>query len=178
MSGGEPLIVAELGKAHGIRGEIVARLSGVTAEELVAMEGLRLRTPEGAESPVRVTRGRPRSQGGWILELDALGDRNAAEAARGGVLVADRDQLAEPEAGEWFVADLVGLAVVEEGGEELGELTEVLKLPANDVFVVHGKRGEVLLPVIDDVIVDVDLEAGRVTVRLLPGLLDEAGEEG
>ena len=70
-----------------------------------------------------------------------------------------------------------GLEVVTDEGETLGRLEEVLELPANDVYVVRSEKGEVLLPAIDDVIVAVDLPEQRMTVHLLPGLIEETGSQ-
>ena len=88
------------------------------------------------------------------------------------------DQLVQIEAqtaaplppGLYYHHQLIGLAVFTEEGEHLGELTEVLETGANDVYVVTGPQGELLLPVIADVIRSVDLESHRLTVHLLEGL--------
>ncbi|HMB67729.1 MAG TPA: ribosome maturation factor RimM [bacterium] len=165
------LIVAELGRPHGIRGEVMIRLGGVEPEELAELRGLRLLRPDGREMAVRVRRLRPKPPG-WILDLREIADRGEAEAWRGSLVIAARDTLPEAEEGEWYDADLVGLDVVTDRGETLGRLEEVMHLPANDVFVVRGAR-EILLPVTDEVVRGVDREAGRVTVHLLPGLVEE-----
>ncbi len=65
----------------------------------------------------------------------------------------------------------IGLAVYTDEDEHLGEVPDVLETGANDVYVVQGPRGEILLPAIDECIVDVDIDAGRMTVRLMDGLL-------
>ena len=85
----------------------------------------------------------------------------------------DRAHAVELGEDENFIADLIGLRVVTEEGEELGKLTDVLETGANDVYVVEapGKK-ELLLPAIKDCIRDVDLESGTMTVRLLKGLMD------
>jgi 16S rRNA processing protein RimM len=165
------LVVVELGPPHALRGEIMGRLSGVSPEELMALPRIWLRHGDAADRPVKVTSARPK-KGDWILQI-GLRDRTDAERYRGATIVAPRADLPEPEPGEWYVADLVGLAVRTESGEELGRLIEVLTLPANDVAVVHGKRGEVLVPLLDHVIVELDMEAGALTVALPPGLLEE-----
>lgn len=165
------LVVAELARPHGIRGEVTARLAGVSGEDLLSL-ALKMRRSEGdGLVNVRVTRARPRP-GWWILELEHVHDRNGAEKLRGAVLLASRKDLPAPEPGEWYVADLVGLTVRDEAAGELGRLEEVLKLPANDVFVIRGARGEVLVPVLEDVIESVDEEARVMHVRLPVGLLD------
>lgn len=173
------LIVAEVTKPHGIRGEVIARLAGVDGADLLDLD-LRLRPATGAEIPARLLRARP-TPSGWILALEGVTDRNRAETLRGAVLLAARGDLPEAEPGEWYVADLVGLRVLDAELGEIGRLEEVLKLPANDVFVVRGDRGEILVPVVEDVILDADPEGGVMRVRLPRGLLDperdEAGED-
>jgi 16S rRNA processing protein RimM len=168
----ESLVVAELGRAHGLRGEIGARLFGLTPEELLAIPQIKLRRPDGSESVVHV-RGARSKPAGIILEIEELTDRTDAEGARGASLIAAREHLPAPEPGEWYLADLVGCEVVTEDGEHVGTLEEVLNLPANDVYVVRGGEKELLLPATDEVIRNVDLESKRVTIRLLPGLADE-----
>lgn len=157
-----------------MRGEVTALLHGLTGDELAAVGTLRVRRPDGSESPVRVTGARAKGAG-WILRLAGVDDRDEAEALRGAAILAPRADLPEPAPGEWWIDDLVGLEVVSDEGDTLGRLEEVLRLPANDVYVVRSDRGEILLPAIDDVIVAVDLGAGRMTVHLLPGLIEETG---
>jgi 16S rRNA processing protein RimM len=167
------LIVAELGRPHGIRGQATARLAGVSPETLVSLSDLRLARADGAERKTRVLRVQPKGEG-VVLELEGLTDRDAAEEWRGGALIARRDQLPALDDGEWYVSDLIGSTVVSEAGEDLGVLDDVLKMPANDVLVVHGPRGEILLPVTREVVRSVDAARRRVLVHVLPGLLDEA----
>jgi 16S rRNA processing protein RimM len=168
------LVVAELGRPHGLRGELTARLHGVGPEELRALTGLVLRRRDGAERPVTVQRIRA-AKTGCVLALDRVTDRTAAEEHRGAVLLASRENLPAPAADEWYVADLVGLRVLTEEGEDLGRLAEVLQLPAHDVYVVRGERGEVLLPATEEVVRRVEPGKGRMIVRLLPGLVDGLG---
>ena len=166
------LIVAELGRPHGVRGEIMARLSGIHVDEFVAIGRFTLRRRDGSEGPIDVESARPKKDG-WILSLGAVRDRDDADGLRGAVLLADRSELPEPDENEWFVADLVGMTVTTDDGETLGEIADVLVLPANDVLVVRGPRGEILLPVTDEVVKEVDVAAARMRVHVLPGLLDE-----
>lgn len=72
--------------------------------------------------------------------------------------------------GEYFHFQLIGLKAMTEEGEELGEVTEILATGSNDVYVVAGGQGEVLLPAISEVIREVDLDHGVMVVRLLEGL--------
>lgn len=77
------------------------------------------------------------------------------------------------EPGEYFICDLIGLQVITDEGETLGTLTEVLETGANNVYEVTGKNGKnILIPVIDQCILNHDMEQKTVTVHLLPGLLE------
>jgi 16S rRNA processing protein RimM len=88
-------------------------------------------------------------------------------------LLITRDQAVKLSPDENFIVDLIGLAVVTDEGENLGELKDVLQTGANDVYIVKTAAGkEVLLPAIKDCILNVDLEKGEMLVHVLPGLLD------
>jgi 16S rRNA processing protein RimM len=108
-----------------------------------------------------------------LLKLEGCDDRNGADELRG-MLVQIPTEEAEPLGeGEYYHFQLIGLAVETESGERLGQVVEVLETGANDVYVVRGIRGEVLLPAVDDVIRAIDLESKRMMVRLLPGMMSE-----
>ena len=87
-------------------------------------------------------------------------------------LLVTRENAVPLEEGEYFIADLIGLRVVTDEGEEFGVLTDVLQTGANDVYVVDHHGAEVLLPVTRECVLDVDVEGGFVTVHILKGLLD------
>lgn len=125
-----------------------------------------------ARGPVRVERGRPH-QSVWLLKLEGVNTRNDAEALRGSELEVPMGELDHLAEGEYYVHDLVGLPVQDEAGASLGELADVLKTGANDVFVVRrGDGREVLLPAVRE-FVRVDLTQGRIVVRPIPGMFDE-----
>ena len=73
---------------------------------------------------------------------------------------------------EFYLYQAIGLRVVSEDGDLLGEVVEVIETGANDVYVVRGESGEILLPAIDECVIDVDIEAGTMTVHVMDGLLD------
>jgi 16S rRNA processing protein RimM len=109
-----------------------------------------------------------------LLKLAGVDDRSAAEELRGALLQVPIEAAVELPAGSYYWYQLIGLRVVDEAGRELGELVEVLPTGSNDVYVVRGQFGEILLPAIKDVVREVDLAGGRLRVHLLPGLLDGA----
>ncbi len=87
-------------------------------------------------------------------------------------LLVTRENAVPLEEGENFIADLIGLKVMTDTGEDFGRLTDVLQTGANDVYVVDHHGREVLLPVTRECVLDVDVEGGFVTVHILKGLLD------
>lgn len=108
-----------------------------------------------------------------ILKFKGYDSIEAIEKYKGKDLLITRDQAVDLGPDENFIADLIGLKVVTESGEEFGTLTDVIKTGANDVYEVKMKDGkEVLLPAIKECVLKVDLEEGVITVHIMEGLLD------
>jgi 16S rRNA processing protein RimM len=107
-----------------------------------------------------------------VLRLDTLASRDAARTLIGTYLYVPETEAVKLPEGEYFVHQIVGLRVVDPAGESLGTVADVLQTGSNDVYVVRGPRGEVLVPAIKDVIQQIDLPSGTMTVALPPGLLD------
>ncbi len=110
----------------------------------------------------------------WILKLNGINSRNDVELLRGELLEAADNDVQRDDDESYFVHELIGLRVVTAGGEELGRITEVLQTGANDVYVVTGERGEILVPAIAEVIEAIDVSGGVISITPLPGLLDES----
>jgi 16S rRNA processing protein RimM len=106
----------------------------------------------------------------WVLRLEGTEDRNAAQRLVGCELLARREDLGEPGEGQFWWFDVEGLPVWEKGGELLGKVVGFYGTGGIDVLVVEGERGEKLVPIAP--YVNVDLEAGRITVDPPEGLLD------
>lgn len=108
----------------------------------------------------------------YLLKLAGIDSREAAQEYRNALLQIEPGQLYPLPEGYYYHFQLLGLAVYDEEKGLLGELTEILETGANDVYVVRSPEyGEVLLPAIKEVILEVNLEEKKMRVRLLPGLL-------
>lgn len=108
-----------------------------------------------------------------ILKFKGINDINDIEKYKGKKLLVTRENAVKLEEGEYFIADLIGLNVITDEDEELGELTDVLQTGANDVYEIKMQNGkEVLVPAIKDCILDVNIEEGIMKVHLLKGLID------
>ncbi len=153
-------------RPHGVRGELLLETLTDLPQPLDEVETVYL--GEAAEphplDGVRLHRGQ------LLIQLKDCPDRNAAELIRGQLVQIRIEASTPPPPGSYYHHQIVGLSVVTETGEALGEVTEILETGANDVYVVAGPNGELLLPALQSVILKVDLEAKRLTVHLLDGL--------
>ncbi len=157
--------------AHGIRGEVKVKTYTDHPQRFDA--GSRLLLAAGGEvKEIEIVSGRPHKNL-YLLTLEGVEDRTAAESLRGSTLNVDAEDLIPLPDGEYYDFELLDLAVVTDEGESLGSVAEVMATGGNLVLIVRDGEKEVLLPFIDDVVRDVDLERGRIEVHLLEGLLSE-----
>jgi len=109
-----------------------------------------------------------------VLTLEGVTTREGAEELRGAEVSIREREAAPLDEGEYFLHQLYGLTVVTEAGAELGVVAEVLETGANDVLVVRrAGQPDALIPMIHDVVQQLDFAQGRVVIRLLEGLLPE-----
>ena len=141
--------VGKVGKPHGLDGAFVVEQASEDPERFA--EGATLLV---GGDPARIVESK-RAGGRPVIRLDR-------EAARGEAIELDRDDLPEPEEGEYYAFQLVGLEVEELGGEKLGRVTEVSSGPANDVLELDTGLA---LPLVDACVQEVDLVAGRIVVQ-------------
>lgn len=103
-----------------------------------------------------------------ILKFKGIDTINEIEKYKGKDLLVTREHAVPLQEGEFFICDLIGCTVVDEAGETVGELSEVLKTPANDVYVVKKSDGkEILLPVTDECVKDILLQEKKIIVHLM-----------
>jgi 16S rRNA processing protein RimM len=116
-----------------------------------------------APRPVRVLDGGVHGRG-IVARLEGIADRDAARALIGAPIAVQRSRLGPPGEGSYYWFDLVGLEVVNEKGERLGTVEDLLQTGANDVLVLRGDRRRLVPFVRGSVVKAVDVEAGVVTV--------------
>lgn len=108
-----------------------------------------------------------------ILGFKGFDDINAIEKYKGCELYVTRENAVPLEENEYYIADAIGSDVLLEDGSKLGTLNDVMQTGANDVFVVDLEAGgEVLLPVIPSVVLDLNTDEKKIVVRLMKGMLD------
>jgi 16S rRNA processing protein RimM len=162
----EFLAIGRVLRPHGVRGDLLLETLTEFPDRLQAGDSVFL--GETAVEHTLATVRLHRQQ--LIIRLEGCQDRDCAEAYRG-LLVQIRAAAASPlPPGRYYHHQLIGLRAVSDEGELLGTLTKILETGANDVYIVSGPNGDLLLPAIRSVILDIDLESGQMTVHLLEGL--------
>jgi 16S rRNA processing protein RimM len=166
---GEPvyLVVGFLRRAHGVRGEIILDLHTDFPERL--QNGRKLFVGE-EHRPMTLSGARPHAKGMLLKFKDIETPEDAGELRNQWVYVRATDVPSLPE-GKVYQHELFGFDVVEENGNSLGELVEIIETGANDVYVVKNEAGkEILLPAIPSVILEIDPARRLMRVHLLEGL--------
>ncbi|MGY1438286.1 ribosome maturation factor RimM [Streptomyces reniochalinae] len=171
------LVVARIGRAHGIKGEVTVEVR-TDEPELRLAPGAVLATDPASAGPLTIAAGRVHS-GRLLLRFEGVRDRNAAEALRNTLLVAEIDPAERPEDPEEFYDhQLEDLEVVTVEGTVVGRVESVAHLPAQDLLVIRGADGgEVLVPFVSEIVPEVDLDAQRAVIDPPPGLLAEEESE-
>ncbi len=161
---GEPvfLAVGRLRRPHGIAGEMIMDVLTDFPERLRA--GKTIYVGEDHE-PVKIKSLRGHDQA-LIIHLATLESPEAAARYRNAMVYVKSTELPKLPEGEYYHHQLLGLAVVNEAGEELGKLADILETGANDVYLVKTPAGkELLLPAVEEVILAVDLEHHQILAR-------------
>lgn len=165
-------LVARVGKARGLEGEVTVQIAGDLP--FCLYEGLEVHVvPPTLYGPrdIRIASVDELASGQLVLSFEGVDSIDAAEQIAGRWLLAAVDDLDLDDDPNWFI----GCAVTDERYGDLGQVTELIETPANDVIVVDGPYGEVLVPVIDEVIVEVPQQDGNpIVTHVMDGLIDAA----
>lgn len=173
------LAVGKIINAHGIRGEVSIEPHTDFPDERFA-RGQSVLLGEELER-AEIATSRPH-QGRILVRFNHVETRDEAEALRGIWVLIPEAQAVELAEDTYFVHQIVGLTVQTVEGQTLGQVVDVLFTGANEVYVVQPADGlnrgrEILIPAIAEVVQSVDLAANTLTVRLLPGLIDDTNGE-
>lgn len=154
---------------HGIRGGVKLESWCDTPEDLASLKKVFLKN--GADYVCHKVKRASVFKQFVLFELEGISDIDAANALRGRIVFADRDDI-DIDEDSYFIADLIGLPVINvENGEKIGELCDVVNLGASDLYEIKTANGKKLIPAVDEFIKEVDTERG-IFVSLIEGLLD------
>ncbi len=166
------MVVGLVGRPHGVRGAVTVHPRSDDPQARFA-PGSVVSTDPAGPGPLTVAESRA-SGPVWVVTFDGIPDRTAAEALRGVELTVDAAALPEPDDPEEFYDhQLIGLAVLDQDGHELGTVTGVLHPPAAPVLEVRRPGGgEELVPFVAAIVPEVDIAAGRLVVKPPDGMFD------
>ena len=162
----ESLIVGRILAPWGIRGEVKVEVLTDFPKRFAPGKAVYLDT-----GPLEIERCRYYKHH-LILKLVTVDSIEAAEKLRGQALTIPSSELHPLPEGQYYTFQLIGLKVVTTEGQTLGHVTDIMSTGSNDVYIVAGKRGEILIPAIEDVVKSIDLKKGKMVVEAIEGLLD------
>lgn len=154
------LLIGEITKPQGVKGELKARPITCDPERFYDLEEVYL-----LENGQYVPRGvSVRSAGpeAVFFRMDGVETRDDAEKMRGTLLYIDREHAVELDEDENFVVDLIGCECIDTDGNSHGKLVDVLQPGGNDVYVVQGNAGEILIPALKIVVLSVDINEKKI----------------
>ena len=162
----DPAVVGRIVRPHGLAGEVV--VAPVDASP-VSFERGSIFWLDGRW--LAVTRARVDNKGRWVIALEGIAHRDAAEEMRGTELVVEADELPELGNDHYYIHDLVGCRVEDTAGDDLGEVVAVVPGPQDRLEIErHGHRS--LVPMARALLKEVDLQARRIVIDPPPGLAE------
>jgi len=167
----EIVTVGRIERPFGVKGEVKVQPLSDVPGRFEGLKSVSLRAKNGQALETSVTHVR-RAGAGFILGLTGLTTPEDASLWRGGFIRTIRGAVPELPNGQYYECDLIGLAVFTEESQPIGVLEEIWDLPGNPVFVVRQGPKEILIPAAKELISNIDLEARKMTVRLIDGLGD------
>lgn len=170
----EFLNVGKIVNTHGIRGEVRV-ISQTDFPEERYRKGQRLTLFRENKAPLELTvAGHRKHKNFDLLTFEGYPTINDVEPLRDGILKVSKDELSELTENEYYYHEIIGLTVIDEQARELGKIKEILSPGANDVWVVQRKgKKDVLIPYIESVVKQIDLDKGEVHIEIPEGLLDD-----
>jgi 16S rRNA processing protein RimM len=169
---GEPefLVIGKLGRPHGLHGEILMVVYTDFPDRIEPGETFFVGP---RYQPIKLIKRRPHTRG-MLVTFEGYHVREKIAELRNQLVYVRTSDRPPLEQGEYYHHQLLGLQVIDENSKPLGLLSSILETGANDVYVVRDQTGaEILVPAIDSVVLDIDLEHKQIRVHLLAGLLPE-----
>lgn len=166
------MVIGEILRPHGLRGEV--RVAPLTdrPERFSALNRCILWEPAGdVREPRRVTGARQQGEV-VVLALEGCASAEEAAALAGRLVTVPEPEALPPGPGRFYPWQLEGARVTTEDGREVGRVVRIEPAPAQDLWVVAADDREHLVPAVPEIVVDVDVRAGRVVIRPPEGLLD------
>lgn len=167
---GERLVpIGELVGVHGVRGESRLRPFNPDSAVLANVDDVFL-VRGGIARRHALEHARPHARV-WLLAIEGVDSIGAADALRGATVAVRESDLPALEPGEFYWYQLVGLEVVDTSGRPLGAVSEIVSTPGSDVLVAVHDGKECMIPMVDSMVVRVDLDRRQIVVEPVDGLV-------
>jgi 16S rRNA processing protein RimM len=166
------VVVGKLTKTQGLKGEIRMQYYGNSPDELKLLKDARIVKSDGSAIDIELEKVRE-SKNTHILKFKGVDSIDDAEKLIGSFVHIDIAELKELEKNEYYWDDLIGMSVYDNTGELIGRLASIFETAGNDVYVVKRGIKELLIPAIEDVIKEVDVDNKKMCVHLLKGMRDD-----
>ena len=165
------LEVGKIVNTHGLRGEVKVVPWTDYPEVFEQIEKVYIKGKSGEE--IFNIRNLKYQKNNLIIKFDKINTIDEAEKYKNSVLLADREMLGELEEGVYYIVDLIGCKVISDDGRTIGKIDDVINTGSNDIYKTMRDDGKVILiPVIEQVVKNVDIENKIITVHMLEGLED------
>jgi 16S rRNA processing protein RimM len=165
------LLVGKVLRPHGLRGQLKIYAYARSDATFPGAGSIFLREQTGKLSEFTIVSLRS-GKAAFFVELAGLSSLTEAEAYRGADVLVSKDALPRKEEDEYFWYELLGLEVFLESGEYLGSISDIIATGSNDIYVIKRGESEVLIPGTHEIIREIDLETGKMTIHSVEGLLD------
>ncbi len=162
----EFLIVGHILAPWGIRGEVKVEVVTDFPDRFAPQKLVYLNA-----RPLEIESCRPHKQH-FVVKLATIDSIEDAEKLREQDLTIPGSELYLLPEGQYYTFQLIGLKVVTTEGKTVGRITDIMTTASNDVYIVEGKKGEMLIPAIEDVVKSIDLKKGEIVIEAIKGLLD------
>jgi 16S rRNA processing protein RimM len=162
-------------KPHGVKGKIKVKYFGEDLDRFLLYREVFIEDNRGQVQTYEImeaTLQPPR----LILRLKGVETIEQVEPLIGKEILISKDSLPKLEEGEYYWFEILGMTVETEAGKKIGRVKEILPTGANDVYIIEGKRGEILLPATDEVIQRIDIKKGLIQVIRIEGLWEDEDE--
>lgn len=171
----EYLLLGEILRPHGVRGEVRMRIITDYPERLKELKTLYLGKSRDDKHPIPATLQKARFHKEYaLLTIKGYNSRESADKLRKKFVMVDIDNAVPLEDGEYYLFQLVGLKIVVDN-QEIGIVKEVLQTGANDVYIADSEQyGEILIPAHSETIIEVNFDTKTITMSLPDGLLSSS----
>ena len=163
-------------KPHGIKGRMKVEYFGEDLRRFASYREIFIEDEKGRPESYEILEASPHPPR-LILRLKGIEKIEQAQPLIGKTILVEKEAFPGLEKGEYYWADLLGMKVETREGKQIGKVREIFATGAHDVYVVEGKRGEISLPAIGEVILDIDLAKRVMKVARIEGLWEDADED-